>query len=80
MICLWFIYDLFMSFFMICVWFLGFPLFLIDFPKEVLEIFDFPFAFLRIFLEILDVFLFFIYFFEFSLGISLKKIKNTNKS
>ena len=37
MIILWFFYDLFM----ICLRFLGFPLFFIDFPKEFLEIFDF---------------------------------------
>ena len=35
------IYVFFYDLFMICLWFLGFPLFFIDFPKEFLEIFDF---------------------------------------
>ena len=63
MIILWFFCDLFM----ICFRFLGFPLFFIDFPKEFLEIFDFP----RVFLKSLIFWMIWIYFFEFSLGTSL---------
>ena len=42
-----FFYDLFM----ICLCFLGFPLFFIDFPKEFLDIFDFSLIFLEFFVK-----------------------------
>ena len=72
MIYLWFLF----------LWFLGFPLFFIDFPKEFLEIFDFSLIFLEFFLKSLIFWMIWIYFFEFSLGISwnfleiIKKIIN----
>ena len=75
MICLWFIYE----FFMICAWFLGFPLFLIDFPKEVLEIFDFSLIFLKFFFGIVDFLSYFHLFSWIFLGNLLeiiKKVKN----
>ena len=67
MICLWFFYDLFMIFFMI----FGISL-----------IFDFSLIFLEFFLKSLIFWMIWIYFFEFSLGISwnfleiIKKIIN----
>ena len=76
MIYFWFFYNLFMIF----LWFLGFPLFFIDFPKEFLEIFDFSLIFLEFFLKSLIFWMIWIYFFEFSLGISwnfLEIIKNS---
>ena len=66
MIYLWFFYDLFMIF----LWFLGFALFFIDFPKEFLEIFDFSLIFLEFFLKSLIFWMIWIYFVEISLGIS----------
>ena len=61
MIYLWFIYD----FFMICLRFLGFPLFFIDFPKEFLEIFDFSLIFLEFFLKSLIFWMIWNYFLNF---------------
>ena len=73
---LWFIYDLFMIF----LWFLGFPLFFIDFPKEFLEIFEFSLIFLEFFLKSLIFWMIWIYFFEFSLGISWNFLEIIKKS
>ena len=73
---LWFFYDLFMIF----LWFLGFPLFFIDFPKEFLEIFDFSLIFLEFFLKSLIFWMIWIYFFEFSLGISWNFLEIIKKS
>ena len=73
---LWFFYDLFMN----CLWFLGFPLFFIDFPKEFLEIFDFSLIFLEFFLKSLIFWMIWIDFFEFSLGISWNFLEIIKKS
>ena len=70
------IYDLFM----IYLWFLGFPLFFIDFPKEFLEIFEFSLIFLEFFLKSLIFWMIWIYFFEFSLGISWNFLEIIKKS
>ena len=66
---------------MIFLWFLGFPLFFIDFPKEFLEIFDFFIDFPRVFLENPWFFEWFeSIFFEFSLGISWNFLEIIKKS